>query len=342
MSVEVLPLDDRLSDATDAFLLTQREALAAHSLSYRRLLQAVLECDATYWLAMEEGRVTGMLPLTSHDGPFGRVLNSLPFFGSVGGVLASTRAASTALWRRFDQLASMSDVAAATVICNPLIDQPTPPVDHDFVEERIGQVTWLPAADDAAEAVLALIDGSTRRNIRKAQKSGVSVLVENSAVDSLERIHRENMEEIGGRQKSGKFFMELPINLKVNSEYRIYTARIDNEIVSALLLLYFNDSVEYFMPATLSEFRNSQPMALAIYQAMLDAAARGIACWNWGGTWLSQEGVYRFKKKWGAEDQRYRYYVRVNDKSLLSRSRAELLNAYPDVYVVPFDRLKAA
>ncbi len=81
-------------------------------------------------------------------------------------------------------------------------------------------------------------------------------------------------------------------------------------------------------------------MALILYRAMEDAAARGCTCWNWGGTWLSQQGVYRFKRKWGAGDRRYRYYVRVNDEGVLHRSPGELLSAYPDFYVVPFDRLK--
>ena len=31
---------------------------------------------------------------------------------------------------------------------------------------------------------------------------------------------------------------------------------------------------------------------------MASAAKRGMTRWNWGGTWLSQDGVYRFKKGW--------------------------------------------
>ena len=51
-----------------------------------------------------------------------------------------------------------------------------------------------------------------------------------------------------------------------------------------------------------------------------DAVERGYAWWNWGGTWLTQEGVLRFKRKWGARERRYRYFVKLNDRSLFDES----------------------
>ena len=72
---------------------------------------------------------------------------------------------------------------------------------------------------------------------------------------------------------------------------------------------------------------------------MADAAARGFTRWNWGGTWLSQEGVYRFKKKWGASERRYRYFITLADASLKRRTAAELAAAYPWYYTLPYDQL---
>jgi lipid II:glycine glycyltransferase (peptidoglycan interpeptide bridge formation enzyme) len=109
--------------------------------------------------------------------------------------------------------------------------------------------------------------------------------------------------------------------------------------VAALLLLYFNRTVEYYVPATLEAERVHQPTSLILFQAMQDAARAGYTRWNWGGTWLNQDGVSRFKRKWGAQDSRYRYYIKLNAAEILKRSRSELLDAYPGFYVVPFDKL---
>ncbi len=342
MTVHIEPLADGVTPDYDAFLEEQDESLLYYSSSYRAFLMDLLGCDCQYWVAREEGCVTGILPIMEVDGPFGRVINSLPYYGSNGGVLANSKPAAEALWRQFDASAAADGVVAATVVGNPLRSDEPPPVPFDLVDERIGQFTPLTAGDDLGAAVFETIDGSTRRNVRKAQKSGVVVDVDCTAIDFLEAVHRQNMADIGGKAKSPRFFSTFPRHFEPDRDFRIYVARIDGEPVAALLLFYFNRTVEYFTPVTVGVHRNSQPMALIVYQAMMDAAGRGYARWNWGGTWLTQDGVYRFKRKWGAEDRRYRYFIKVNDKSLLSRGREELLNAYPDVYVVPFDQLRAA
>lgn len=342
MTIDVAPLEAGSESDYTAFLQDLDESLLYYSISYKAFLEDLLHCHGRYWIARENGRIAGVLPILESDGPYGRVLNSLPYYGSNGGVLATSQSASDALWRQFDLFASADGVAAATIVCNPLLPEDPPPIAHDFVDERIGQFTPLTPGDDPGETVFGAIDGSTRRNVRKAQKSGVSVSVDNSALGFLEEVHRQNMAEIGGKAKSPRFFETFPKHFEADRDYRIYVAHIGDEPVAALLLFYFNSTVEYFTPVTVGAHRNSQPTALIIYQAMIDAIGRGYTRWNWGGTWLTQDGVYRFKRKWGAEDRPYKYYVRVNDRSLLSRRPDELLDAYPDIYVVPFDRLTAA
>ena len=50
------------------------------------------------------------------------------------------------------------------------------------------------------------------------------------------------------------------------------------------------------MPVVNSEARSLQPTSAIIYFAMNDTRERGFKLWNWGGTWASQDGVYKFKK----------------------------------------------
>ena len=74
--------------------------------------------------------------------------------------------------------------------------------------------------------------------------------------------------------------------------------------------------------------------------AMADAAARGFKRSNWGGTWKSQEGVFRFKRKWGARARPYDYFIQLNDESLGRSTPAQLRERFGHFYVVPFDTLE--
>jgi hypothetical protein len=64
--------------------------------------------------------------------------------------------------------------------------------------------------------------------------------------------------------------------------------------------------------------------------------------WNWGGTWESQTGVFRFKRKWGAVAKPFCYYTQLNDRSLLTWPRERFVQEFPHFFVVPFSALEPA
>jgi hypothetical protein len=74
---------------------------------------------------------------------------------------------------------------------------------------------------------------------------------------------------------------------------------------------------------------------------MRDGVADGVTRWNFGGTRPSQEGLYRFKRGWGAVEYPYRYYVSAHgDADAVRRQSPDSLReAYPWYYVFPYDRL---
>lgn len=328
--------------AYETFLFGIEDSLLYYSLRYKAFLQDLLQCEAQYWLAWKEKLIAGVLPIMWRDGPYGRVINSLPFYGSNGGILATGDDVASALTAKYDELVSKSDVAAATWICHPFHTLSVTPA-HTIIDERIAQWTSLLwEGRDPESALLGAIEGSARRNIRKAESSGVTVRIDNDQLSFIQTVHAENMAEIGGKAKSPDFFSKVRTHFNAGTDYRIYVAEQNGMLISGLLLFYFNKTVEYFTPVTVSKNRESQPMALILARAMVDAAHQGFLRWNWGGTWLSQDGVLRFKRKWGAKDASYRYFTQLNQPDVLKRSRSEILSAYPDFFVVPFHGLTAA
>ncbi|MBM3503519.1 MAG: GNAT family N-acetyltransferase [Alphaproteobacteria bacterium] len=308
--------------------------------SFRSFLRDTLGCRPSYLGAIDQaGNLVAALPLMSQEGRFGRVVNSLPFFGSNGGLIGADPAARATLWSAYVGIARAPGTAAATVIFAPgeSVDLPVAP---DFADRRIGQITDLGLAR-SSEALFAAIDGSSRRNVRKAESSGVEVVIDNDAFPALQDIHRENMAAIGGREKPTRFFELLPRHFRAGVEYNIYVARLGGEIVAALLLFYAGRTVDYYIPATRLSARAAQPSAAILFRAMRDAADAGYTAWNWGGTWVTQDGVLRFKRKWAAHDVPYDYHVLLNNRELLTQTPKTLLNEYPFFYVLPFDALSA-
>ena len=171
--------------------------------------------------------------------------------------------------------------------------------------------------------------------MRRAEKSGTRVGVENDAVDFLQALHEDNMAAIGGRAKPNAFFDAFPEVFAPDRDYRIYVARRSGKPTAALLVFDFANTVEYYIPAIAHEAREDQPMALILWTAMCDAIDRGFRKWNWGGTWTTQTGVYRFKKKWAAEELPYSYDIFLRPNAVTGTPLDRLLAAYPGYYVAP-------
>lgn len=338
--MEVLGLRPDGDEEYEDFVRAHPQALLYHSARFRDFLVDLLGCEPCYGVARAQGRIRGVLPLMAAAGPRGRVLNSLPYYGSNGGILAADAEARAALVAWYGDCVASEGVAAATMIGNPL-DPSEPAPAHDVSDVRVGCMTPLAGAGGTDERLLAIIDGSARRNVAKAARSGVAVEVDNGAFDALEEMHRAGMESIGGRPKTPAFFRAVPRCFRAGDDYDLYVARIGNEIVAALLVFFYGAVAEYYVPATRAESRSEQPMAAILHRAMVDAMGRGLAQWNWGGSWVSQENLIRFKTKWGGRPREYRYWTSISDPELLSAGPDELLEAYPGFFVVPFSSLRS-
>ena len=109
----------------------------------------------------------------------------------------------------------------------------------------IGQITSIEFNENIEENLMESFHYKTRNMIRKAQKSDIGVYIDNNAFNFLETIHKENMESIGGKPKSSKFFELIKKHFEASLDYDIYIAKKDGIYISAMLVFYYNNVVEY-------------------------------------------------------------------------------------------------
>ncbi len=354
MNVEIKLLDESTFEHYKEFLLKQEYSLLYYSNSFRIILEKYTKCETYYSLAINNiGKILGVFPLAIYESNnLGKIANSLPFYGSNGGVLLDEKLSQedsndviSSLCNFVLNLINEQKCIASTFITNPFVDIVEnwfeSNLDYDFSDFRIGQITELPFNENNLDSsLLKLYNDPRPRNIRKAIKSGVKIRFskEEKDLDFLFKVHSDNIMSIGGKPKEYKFFMDV-IDVMPSNSYDIIVAEINKQPIASLLVLYFSKTVEYFTPATLYDYRNLQPSSLIIYKGMKKAIEKGFKYWNWGGTWKSQYGVYNFKKKWGAKDHKYKYYTKIYDKSLLNLSPNELLKNFPNNFVLPFNEL---
>jgi lipid II:glycine glycyltransferase (peptidoglycan interpeptide bridge formation enzyme) len=210
------------------------------------------------------------------------------------------------------------------------------------MDQRVGQVTYLPEGKDRInDRLLSLFGQKTRNLVRKALRQGFTVTCEETdeAWEFLRTTHEENMAAVGGTAKPKSHFMALRSVFAANC--RVWQAQADGKFVAAVLLMYYQDTVEYFIPVVKREYRSRQPLSLLIFEAMKDAVVRGFKIWNWGGTWASQKSLHHFKAGFGAIDRPYKYYIitDVGIRDLLQNAKSEITRNFPNWYLYPYAEL---
>jgi len=340
-----LRIEPACTDAeNDAFLQRAGCPLVHYSSAYARFLARALPGAELHRLAAyDRERLVGVLPFATKEDPaLGRVLNSLPFFGSHGGAFVdaahpAAREIEAALHDSLGAKAALREFASVTVIENPLCPiDPRPLADCGIVvvDDRIGQISPLPHTGDIEAQLFAQFDGKTRNMVRKGQAQGQSVARcdDLESVAWLQGVHEKSIRALGGIPKPLAIFRHLLAEFPLGSAARLYVGLIGGRRVAGLLLLLYGQTVEYFTPVVNEEDRDKQVLSHVIFHAMAELAREGFVRWNWGGTWRSQEGVYRFKQRWGATDRVYRYFNRC-DAGLRAVPRETLASAFPFFYL---------
>ncbi len=341
-------LNDELNGLYTEHLLKSEYSLFYSTVTYKKLLEKILGCNSYYILAIMNDEIIASFPLmikTSEK--YGSIANSLPFYGSNGcftinpGLNENNKEIiKQEIIKEVSSIICSNKCKASTFISNPFEN----PVwydnnfVYDFKDYRIGQITPLPKYSKSIEDdLLKSFEEPRPRNIRKAIKSNITCIDDNSNkyLDFLYNIHIDNMAKISGKAKKKIFFDSITGDFS-RDEYKIYVALHENVPVAAMLLFYFNQTIEYITPVIKEEYRNFQPLSLLVYKAMIDAVQNGFKYWNWGGTWQAQEGVYSFKKKWGARDMHYNYYTKIYDNDFKNIDKEILNSEFPNFYAFPY------
>lgn len=147
---------------------------------------------------------------------------------------------------------------------------------------------------------------STRRAIRKAERQGVELSVESSE-EGLRRFFGMHLgirkRKYGLLAQPYSFFRNIWREFIRPGHGCVMLARYQGEFIGGVIFLEWKDKLYYKFNASLPEHLSHRPNDLVIWKGIQYAAQRGLVGLDFGLSDWDQEGLVRYKRKFGGEEK---------------------------------------
>lgn len=167
----------------------------------------------------------------------------------------------------------------------------------------------LPLGKDP-EQLYARFKDSTRRNIRKAQKSGVEVKRSDSlaALSDYYRLHCLTRKRHGLPPQPFQFFRNIHKHVFNKGSGMVVTAYFKNRPIAAAVFFHFGKQAIYKYGASDAAHQQLRANNLVMWETIRWYAGQGFDVLSFGKTKLQNIGLRRFKTAWGATEFPVCYY----------------------------------
>jgi FemAB-related protein (PEP-CTERM system-associated) len=275
----------------DAFVSAHPEATGYHEWAWRHVFERAFSHRTEYLAAWRGRHIVGVLPLVLFDTwLFGTFMVSLPFV-NYGGLLATDDESACELLEHGAALARARRATHVELRHRRRMAASLPVKRH-----KVAMIA--PLTPDAA-AMWAGFDRKVRNQIRKAEKSGLTVETHGvEAVDDFYRIFAENMRDLGTPVVTRRLFDEVLRSFPQRTW--IFVVRDRWTAVAAGVGYGFRNTFEVPWAASLRAHKNTCPNHALYWAAIQHAIAEGYTRFDFGRS-TPDEGTFHFKRQWGAQ-----------------------------------------
>jgi FemAB-related protein (PEP-CTERM system-associated) len=274
--------------AWESYVDARGDVAGYHSWRWRQVFAEAFGHEPVYLIAREGGLITGVLPMVQIKSLlFGRTLTSLPFV-NYGGVMADGPAIGRAL------VAAAHDEARRRKCTHVELRH----VDRQFADLPCKQhkVSMRLAT---GPAMWEALDRKVRNQIRKAEKSGLTVERGGDAlVGDFYGVFARNMRDLGTPVYSRRLFEQV---MRVFPDRaQIHVVRLNGLAIAAGLTYRTPQMVQLPWASSLRSFNTLCPNVLLYWDAIQFAHDSGAGVFDMGRS-TPNEGTFKFKAQWGAQ-----------------------------------------
>jgi len=159
------------------------------------------------------------------------------------------------------------------------------------------------------EALFEGLDGAVRRNIKKAESSGLAVEI-SAKSDGLKvfyGLHCRTRKKHGLPPQPYSFFERINEEILDSGQGFVSLARLGDEPVAAAVFLHLGSKAIYKFGASNEELQQLRGSNLVIWEAIKWLVRNRFTELTFGRTSMANEGLRRFKLGWGTEEYRISY-----------------------------------
>jgi FemAB-related protein (PEP-CTERM system-associated) len=274
------------------------DARLAHAPEWLAAVRHPYGHEPLYLMAEDGAGHGGVLPAFVVRRPwFGTVVASMPFLDT-GGPCASSAGLADSLVERLMVEAREIGATSVELRCSQRLNLPTPPLEH--------KVTLTRALSPDADRLWRQLDGSVRNQIRKAERSGLTVeFGGGEKLDEFYAIFATRMRELGSPVHGQPFFSAVVDAF--GNRARVALVRKGTTPIGGLIALAFKDVLAVPWAACLSEFFAMCPNMLLYWETIRQGCADGFGCLDFGRS-TRGAGTYHFKRQWGSREEPLFWY----------------------------------
>lgn len=279
-------------DAWQAFAATHPASNGFHHEKWLRLLMNQYGFGLRIPAIRRNGDVLAAVPFLETISARGkRKLISLPFTDCVS-ILSVDASAEQTLCRA---LISESWADYAAVLMKTDRSLPAAVTTSQWVRHELSTSAPLPEIHTDFASGL-------KRNLRKAEKSGLRFeqRCDESALWTFYRLHLTTRKRLGVPVQPKSFFRQLLNGLLRNELGYIGLVTLDEKPLAAGVFLTYNKTTIYKYGASDPRTLELRPNEWMMYNAIRLAAQAGHTTFDFGISERTQDGLRRFKRKWGS------------------------------------------
>lgn len=279
----------------DAYVAGRADGAGYHEWAWRGIFERTFGHRCHYLVARDNASgpaapIVGVLPLVEiRSRLFGRTLTSLPFV-NFGGVLAESSAVAQAL---VDEAANLAKSHGCRHVELRHIAR-----QFEGLPCKQHKVTMRLPLEKTREAMWERIDRKARNQVRKAEKSGLTVVRAGAELlDDFYQVFARNMRDLGTPVYAKQLFEE--VTRVFPDRVRIVVVRLKELPVAAGFTIRTRGLLEIPWASSIRDYNNLCPNHLLYWHVIETAVAEGVNTFDFGRS-TPGEGTFKFKEQWGA------------------------------------------
>lgn len=301
-TMETHCLDPLENSRWDDLVRSQPDGTFFHSSAWARVLAKTYGHIPRYAVADSSGKISALLPLMEVRSPLtGARGVCLPFTDACG-PLGSDKLGAEALIRH------AFEVARDRSWKHVEIRGGTPP--GTGAKPAVSFFQHTLALRDGASVVRSRFEGSVRRAIQKAERSGLQlqILRSRDAVLAYYQLHCRTRQRHGLPPQSRAFFLNLHSEIMETDGGFVVLASKHSSPVAGAVFFHFNRRAIYKFGASDETQQELRGNNLVMWEAIRHLSDRGFDSLDFGRTSINNDGLRRFKQSWGTKEETIEYY----------------------------------